>query len=326
MCIRSHPEIRDLARGLSCPRKVVDGMIIEWALTVHVVRSFGVLATKDFAVEMHQIAEEPSSSPIGFRLPGKKGVAFTLRDDGQKGSWLENLPKVLALRPHWNYSWGIGRLDEKLLPTSIEFIPMFWSCKSTQTIDANLSRIRAQKSKIVLGFNEPDKKQQANMSVAQALEAWPMLESLNLPLVSPSCANAESEWMESFMNAIDRNGLRVDIIGVHHYGGASAQAFRTKLERIFGKYGRPIIITEFAVADWSAKTPEENKFAPAKVLLFMKEILPWLETTPWILGYAWFPFGEASPCGTSSALFHSDGSMTALGDYYASFEHNSQLE
>jgi hypothetical protein len=138
--------------------------------------------------------------------------------------------------------------------------------------------------------------------------------------------NPEGIWMERFLEGVHRKGLRLDAIGVHAYEGCSTIALQRKLERVHSKCGLPIIITEFAVADWTARTPEENRFTADMVLQFMAEILPWLEEMPWILGYAWFPFDEDSPSGTSSALFRRDGSMTMLGEYYAKYNPNKSCE
>lgn len=57
-------------------------------------------------------------------LPGKKGAAFTLRATGEQGDWNTNLPKVMALNPYWNYSWGPKQIEAQ--PTNIEFVPMLW--------------------------------------------------------------------------------------------------------------------------------------------------------------------------------------------------------
>jgi hypothetical protein len=58
---------------------------------------------------------------------------------------------------------------------------------------------------------------------------------------------------------------RVDYIGAHWYGGGSFENFKAKMRRIYEKYGRrPLLITEFAVADWKAKSPAANRHRPAK--------------------------------------------------------------
>jgi hypothetical protein len=262
---------------------------------------------------------------VNFSLKGKKGAAFTLREEGQKGSWVENMPRVAALRPHWNYSWGPQRLDDDRQPPRIEFLPMIWGY-NPKMLPNQMEMIGTQNPTMLLGFNEPDQKNQSNMTVEKALEAWPKLEAMGVPLVSPSCAHPMREWMEAFMDQAQQRGLRVDAIGFHDYGGGNAGNFQTKLRNIYEKYQRPILVTEFAVADWNAKTPETNKHKPEQVLKFMQEVLPWMEEQDWILGYAWFSFNEASAAGTCSALFHEEGNLTDLGRFYAEFNPNTELE
>ncbi|MDA0724903.1 MAG: glycosyl hydrolase [Verrucomicrobia bacterium] len=126
-----------------------------------------------------------------------------------------------------------------------------------------MPHVKAGKVKRFLGFNEPDKSDQANMSYKAALKYWPILETLKVPLCSPACANPEGvnddtvqgvrgTWMRDFMTEADRLGYRVDYTGVHWCGGTH-------------------------VADFKAKTLAQNRHKPHLVLAFMKEVLPWLE-------------------------------------------------
>lgn len=272
-----------------------------------------------------------------LRLKGKKGVCFTLREPGQKngkktkGTWDINMTKVQLLNPSWNYSWGLDRVRTQ--PDSIEFVPMVWG--GGKNIAESLRRrvrshVKAGRVKRLLGFNEPDGEKQANMPYMKAIELWPELMKLGVPLCSPACANSEGinddsvqgvkgTWMRDFMQEAEKRGYRVDYVGVHWYGGTSASHFKAKMKRIYEKYGRrPLLITEFAPADWKAKTPQANRHSPERVLAFMKEVLPWIEEQEWIAGYAWFSFGIDSCAGNSSALFGSDGRLTACGRYYRS--------
>jgi hypothetical protein len=143
-----------------------------------------------------------SDKPCGNAIPhpplaGKKGAAFTLRDDiTASGSWVENLPKVIALNPYWNYSWGTKRIVQQ--PDNIEFIPMVWghweeSGTKTTIRDDIVPQWRDGHIKRLLGFNEPDYERQSNLPVETALAAWPLLEETDLPLISPSCAHPERE-------------------------------------------------------------------------------------------------------------------------------------
>jgi Glycosyl hydrolase catalytic core len=124
--------------------------------------------------------------------------------------------------------------------------------------------------------------------------------------------------MQEFAAGVAEKCLRMEWLGVHWYGEASFGDFQQKMEKFHDMYQRPLLVTEFAPADWSAKTAAENKISAAMVLDFMKKALPWLEATPWIAGYAWFSFGQDSPAGTSSALFDEVGQLTMCGRYYAS--------
>lgn len=275
-------------------------------------------------------------TPAQLKLPGKKGACFTLREKGAKqgGTAAENLPKVKALNPSWNYSWGTARVPEQ--PGLIEFVPMTWSGQNKDKLREKLKadvlpQIKSGKAKRLLGFNEPDKEDQANMPYMQAIELWPELEKLGIPLCSPACANPEGikdasaqgvpgTWMRDFMKEADKRGYRVDYIGVHWYGGANPKEFKAKMQRIHELYGkRPLLITEFAPADWNTGGDiKKNRHKPEAVLAFMKEVLPWMEEQDWIAGYAWFSFEIDSPQGTSSALFDKSGNLTPLGKFYAS--------
>lgn len=268
-----------------------------------------------------------SSCPSMPPLPGKKGIGFTLRSPGQPGSYVENMPKVIALNVYWNYAWSLDRVDVQ--PSDIEFVPMVWGGKNVPTLKENLqTKLQPQidngKAKRLLGFNEPDSSSQSDMTVAQALTAWPELEATGLPLISPSAVQPIGNWMTEFMNAVTQTAnsetgcQNLQWIGVHWYGSANVNDFKARMTEVYNLYQKPLLLTEFAPADWTATTPQNNKLTDAVVLQFMQQALPWLETTSWIAGYSWFSFKRSSPAGTHSALFEDDGTLTALGQFYVS--------
>jgi hypothetical protein len=268
-----------------------------------------------------------------LKLPGKKGICLTMRKAGEKGSAEGNLPRLKKVNPYWSYSWGWDQVANQ--PPNVEFVPMAWGAWSVDGLGKGLQKsvvpyIESGKVKRFFGFNEPDKREQANMSYQNALKYWPQLESLNVPLCSPACANPEGindnsvqgvrgTWMKDFMEEADRRGYRVDYTGVHWYGGTHVQHFKEKMRRIYEKYGRrPILITEFAPADWEARNLAQNRHKSHMVLAFMKEVLPWLERQDWVAGYAWFSFGINEAIGHTSALYDKNGDLTACGRYYQS--------
>ena len=303
---------------------------------VPVVEALLALSTGSAAL----VSRDGSAAPVRVDpvtplcLPGKKGIGGAA-PGGAKAE--RNLSILERLNVYWNYNWWHTRPTEQ--PDEIEHVPMVWGKRghwSREAIGRILDNevvpyIKRGKVKRLLGFNEPDKEKQANMPYTTALELWPELEKLDIPLCSPACANAEGSqggdgstqgvrgtWMPDFMAEVEKRGYRVDYIGVHWYGGPNAAQFKRKLTRVYEKYGkRPILLTEFAPADWSAGSKEDNRWSPAMVLDFMKEALPWLEQQDWIAGYAWFPFSIDDRMGTS-ALWDEDGNFTACGRYYAS--------
>ena len=270
---------------------------------------------------------------VALQLPGKKGICFTLREEGKNGSWTQNLPKIKAVKSYWNYSWATNRVEAQ--PDGMEFIPMTWGAWGKEGLKKALQndvvpQIQSGKAKRLLGFNEPDKKEQANMPYTEALKYWPMLEDLGIPLCSPACANPLSDiddstqgvrgtWMRDFMREADKRNYRIDYIGVHWYGGPSPRSFKERMIQVYEAYDRrPLLISEFAVADWGAKSVKGNTHSQESVLKFMKDVLPWMESQNWIAGYAWFSFGIDEAVGTSSALFDLKGNLTTLGRFYKS--------
>lgn len=271
------------------------------------------------AILLHVVAVA-QNQPLS--LPAKKGACFTLKPEPNKGknsNHIINAKRIKQLNVGWNYSWS--PVYAKTQPSKCEFVPMFWSALGDTVALHNLREyIKNGKVKMVLGFNEPDAKDQGNVSVEKALEQWPLLESLGVPLASPAPVSAEKAWLEEFMKGAKERGYRVDCISVHDYGGGNAKSFMAKLERIYKKFGLPIIITEFAVADWKATTLAENRVTKEHVLKYMKEVLPMLEKADYVIGYSWFSFNEQSVKGGPSALFDKEDKLTELGKFYSKFK------
>ena len=271
-----------------------------------------------------------------LRLPGKRGACLTLRDPAtrNRGTWDENLPKLARIQPYWNYSWGAYWVPQQTNYINSEFIPMIWGRRRNlqEVLDREIvPLIENGTVKRVLGFNEPDKENQANMTYMEAIEAWPALTALGVPLVSPAPANpvgradpsdqgVRGTWMRDFMREVEERNYRVDYIGVHWYGGTNVESFKNRMRLIYEMYGeRPLLITEFSTANWHTDGDfTRNRHTPARVMAFAKEVLPWIEEQDWILGYAWYSFRIHEPQGYTSSLFFEDGSLTALGRYYAS--------
>ena len=145
-----------------------------------------------------------SGNNVSHPVSHKKGACFTTKDK----TWST---RVSALKVYWHYSWGVDANIAE--PDSVRFVPMIWGKwsleKNLQKAD---SMAKAGKVTQLLGFNEPDGKEQANLTVDESITYWPQLMNLNIPLGSPACVHADNDWMKGFMAKVAEKGYRVDFI------------------------------------------------------------------------------------------------------------------
>lgn len=215
----------------------------------------------------------------------KRGVAFNF-------SVAEDLP-LLSDAISWDYNWGN---DQNSLAASwmdqeeIEFCPMCWSGSY------NADRIRAYvathpNTKYLLAFNEPNLKDQANMTPSRAAELWPpvvtLAKELNLKLVSPAMNygtvagyNDPIKWLDEFFAQPGVSIDDVDAISIHCYM-ASPQAVKNYIT-LFEKYNKPIWLTEFCAWEDYAIHSEEDQ------ITYMCSVLNHLEQNTKVERYAWF--------------------------------------
>lgn len=252
-----------------------------------------------------------SCKPVAEQPPGeprKKGFGITVR----MPDWAR---RVSELKCSWFYTWG-GNIPAGI-PEGSSFVPMIWRCRGDmERVAAIGAAAKAAGIGELLGYNEPDKKNQANMTVADALDRWPALEKTGLRLGSPATVHPDNEWMMEFMEGVEKRGLRVDFVCVHSYGGPNPEGLIKRLERVHELFKRPLWLTEFAVGDWNAETVEQNRHSPERILTFMDEVLPLLDGLECLERYAWFSAAVDNRALGTSALFDSDGNLTPLGERY----------
>lgn len=136
------------------------------------------------------------------------------------------------------------------------------------------------KSDYILGFNEPNHYGQSNITAARAASLWPDVEKIanGRLLVSPAaapcggihCHGNTEDWFDIFFELC--KDCRVDYLATHVYF-CNANKTMEFLLRLYEKYKREIWLTEFAC-------PRTTN--PAKQLLYMQELLPMLESAPFI--------------------------------------------
>ena len=224
-----------------------------------------------------------------------------------------------SLNLDWYYGWSAD------YPGSPEgFVPMIWGGGK---VDASIKTVQSQlhetKASHLLGFNEPDLKsssykQQSNMTVKEAADLWPKLQATGLRLGSPATIKPDAEWMDAFMRKAKYRGLRVDFLTMHCYGWPNAEDFLRKVTELHERYDKPVWVTEFAVADFKATSTKKNRYSRTQVNEFMEEAVKGLNALPFVERYAWKTRASKDPKMGTSALFHTDGTLTSTGELYAS--------
>jgi hypothetical protein len=188
-----------------------------------------------------------------------------------KKGWTGDKTLADTLRCTWNYDWDNVAVSN----LNIEYVPMrhnlWWNAYDNINNKTNSTH--------ALAFNEPDRPDQANMTVAQAVAEWPNLLKSGLRLGSPVPSDGAPSWVFKFIDTCDYLGYRVDFVAVHWYkGGQTARQYYDWLRWIYLRTGRPIWITEWNNgANWTCCEPTLASQATA-----IQSFLNMLDTVPWV--------------------------------------------
>ncbi len=199
----------------------------------------------------------------------------------------------------WRYDWN----NKATSNLDMEYVPMRHNKKWNQYENINYK----ENSTHVLGFNEPDRPDQANMGVDKALELWPYLLESGLRLGSPAPSDGGLNWLYKFMDKAKKKGYRVDFVAIHYYRGCgSANSFYNFCKAVNKRTGKPVWITEWNNgANWTKCEPtyEEQQ---RKIRSFVDK----LDKTPFVERYAIYNW-----VGKTRAMF-GNGGLTLAGEEY----------
>lgn len=229
-----------------------------------------------------------------WRWTSKKGVAGNIEG---------------PLNVQWKYNWSISQDSTPWL----EYVPIrqarFWpdlASQNWQTHGANH----------LLGYNEPDRPDQANLTVTDAISSWPDLLATGLRAGAPAVSDGgRNSWLYPFITQADAAGLRVDFVPVHYYwcfnpadpAGAANQMYGF-LKATYDAVKRPLWITEWNNgANWTgcgAPTFAQQQAA-------VSAMVNMLESTPFVERYAFYNWVE-----DVRRLVWDDASLTAAGVTY----------
>lgn len=219
-----------------------------------------------------------------MRKSAKRGVSFDFKQ-------AEDLP-LLSPSCSWAYNWGNTQNAQAALwfdSNDMDFCPMAWN--NTYNADAIRQYVQAHpKTKYLLGFNEPNLKDQCNMTPAEAAAHWgevvALANELHVKLVSPAMNYGTLDgysdpvkWLDEFFAQPGVSMADIDAIAVHCYM-SSPSAVRNYIE-MFRKYGKPVWLTEFCAWDPVPGSVESQ-------MDYMCTVLNYLEQEPLVERYAWF--------------------------------------
>ena len=249
----------------------------------------------------------------------KRGVAFNFT----------NIADLPLLSPYisWDYNWGNTTNDNSALwfdSNEMDFCPMCWNG------NYNADNIRAfvaahPNTKYLLAFNEPNLKDQARMTPAEAAAIWApvvaLAKELKLKLVSPamnygtlSGYGDPIKWLDEFFAQPGVDSNDVYAISIHCYM-ASVSGLKGFVQ-MFEKYGKPIWLTEFCAWDPVPGSVETQ-------LSYMCNALNYLEQNDKVERYAWFIPRTSKPVNTApymQLLTHdNDPQLTDAGKIYTLF-------
>lgn len=228
-----------------------------------------------------------------WRWTSKKGIAGNIES---------------GLNLGWKYNWNNSENSTR----DVQYIPI----RQQRWWPGLGSDWKARGSDHLLGYNEPDKADQANMAVGDAIWSWPDLLATGLRLGSPATSDGgRSGWLYPFISQADAAGLRVDFTAVHYYwcfnpadpAGAANQMYNF-LKEVYDTTKRPIWITEWNNgANWTGCADPTAAQQEACV----NAMIDMLDSTPWVERYAPYNWVE-----DVRRLKWDDGALTASGITY----------
>lgn len=233
-----------------------------------------------------------------WRWTSKKGIA------GNPGnSWLNLL---------WWYDWNIDQSST----SDLEYVAI----RQHQTSPSLSQNWQSLGINTLLGYNEPDQANQADLTISQAISSWGDLLATGLRVGSPATSDGgPNSWLIPFVQQADAAGLRVDFVGTHYYqannptnASACASQMYNFLLNIWNNTHRPLWVTEWNNgANWT----DNNPYPPptyAQQQACVQAMVNMLETTPFVERYALYNWVE-----DTRSLITSSNTVTPAGTFYS---------
>ena len=254
-----------------------------------------------FVVATFSDGSQISTPTIRFGVT-KKGLAIAT------GMGAKNVAPY-ELNAGWYYNWGTTPFSYTGYD-DVDYVPMIWSNKN---INNDIENAKKLSSKYLLGFNEPDYQNQANMTVDLSATLWPALINTGKKVGSPATGTwpqNNTKWFQPFMTKINNN---VDFIAIHCYpdgwdGGQSMSDWflQNVVDWTWNKYHKPIWITEFYTSG--------SNITEGGTTSFLQYVMPELDSREYVERYSFFSFDRKTFNG--GLWYYSTGALSGAGQKY----------
>ncbi len=264
-------------------------------------------------------APAPSPTPAPAPTPlVKRGIAYNLSDAADFSA--------LSGPVGWWYNWAL-QPDAAVRATpsiakAMSHVPMLWNFNfDIATVVAELKARPTVQHLLVL--NEPNLKNEANMTPQEAAALWPRYEAVasqtGVQIVGPAMTwgtmtgyEDPVAWLDAFYAAYRANNggrdPQIDALAFHWYDyGLNEQLDRLK------KYAKPFWVTE--MANWHNGDGKAEVTTSARQIEEMSKMVNVCETRADVVRYAWF-IGRMSPDPHFTSLLAGPGVLTPVGQSY----------
>jgi hypothetical protein len=206
----------------------------------------------------------------------------------------------------WAYNWD--QTPYAGLDTALEYVPMLWGSGHVSTWLASAKAAIASGADSLMSFNEPDLDTQSDLTVAQSaalyqqyMQPFACQARLGAPAVTNGAAPLGLTYLQNFMTAC--SGCQIDFIPIHYYAPPNATDFQVHVQNAYTTGGnRPVWVTEFGTTGAS----------DAQTEAWLQEVLPWLDSQPYVERYAYFY------AGANSLINSGSNGLSPIGQVYDS--------
>jgi hypothetical protein len=267
------------------------------------------VAQKDYSTAVPTSTAAASSSSAAPKSSGtptysgtKRGLAY---NDGEL---------CASFGSNFGFAYNWAQTESK--DVGAPFIPMMHkvSDSTAEAWLANVDKAVKAGSKAVMGFNEPDHAEQANLTPEAACTAWkeymnPIASSHpDVTILGPSVTNGGApmglDWLSRFHEGCP--DAIVHATNIHFYDiyeEATIDRFKAQVEKAAANYGKPVWITEFGLNPGSASEEQAASF--------LKEAMAYCDSSDKVQGYSWFMVG------TGENQLNTASGLSVVGQVYA---------